>query len=115
MRKARRSVSHTDVETPDGKYIGTGKGGEKSIVIPKQVRDMFDIGPGDTMLVLADVKQGIALVGNDIFRDFADEILGAKMPLNRTRRRMSNRRIRKESMYGLVIGSRFRNSIRVLA
>ena len=42
---------------------------------------MFDIKPGDTMLVLADVKQGIALVGNDIFRDFADEILGAqKMP-----------------------------------
>ena len=42
--KARRSVmSHTDVETPDGKYIGTVKVGEKGqIVIPKQVRDMFD-------------------------------------------------------------------------
>ena len=75
-------MSHTDVETPDGKYSGTVKVGEKGqIVIPKQVRDMFDIKPGDTMLVLADVKQGIALVGNDIFRDFADEILGAqKMP-----------------------------------
>lgn len=40
----------------------TAKVGPKGqIVIPKDIRDMFDIEPGDTVLVLADSEQGIAL------------------------------------------------------
>lgn len=40
----------------------TAKVGPKGqIVIPKDVRDMFGIEPGDTVLVLADSEQGIAL------------------------------------------------------
>lgn len=51
----------------------TAKVGPKGqIVIPKDVRDMFGIEPGDTVLVLADSEQGVALKpvkGNeDMFR-----------------------------------------------
>ncbi len=51
----------------------TAKVGPKGqIVIPKDVRDMFGIVSGDTVLVLADSEQGIALKpvkGNeDMFR-----------------------------------------------
>ena len=49
-------------------------------MIPKGVRDLFDIHPGDTLLVLADVKQGIAIIKDDVlFRQF-DEILSKEEP-----------------------------------
>mgnify|MGYP002435044028 FL=1 len=45
------------------KYMGISKVGEKGqIVIPKEVRDIFGINPGDSLIVLADSKKGIALV-----------------------------------------------------
>ena len=50
------------MKQPKGKYAGIARVGEKGqIVIPKGVRDLFDIKPGDTLLVLADEKQGIAI------------------------------------------------------
>ena len=47
---------------PKGKHIfGTVKVGERGqIVIPKEAREIFDINPGDTLLVLGDEEQGIA-------------------------------------------------------
>ena len=64
---------------PDGKHIfGTVKVGERGqIVIPKEAREIFKIKPGDTLLVLGDEKQGIAIVKSDIFRDFALGVLHA--------------------------------------
>lgn len=45
-----------------GRYAGTVKVGEKGqIVIPKEARDLFGIQPGDTLILLADEKRGIAL------------------------------------------------------
>lgn len=47
---------------PEGKYLASVKLGPKGqIVVPKEVREMFGIRPGDTLLLLADVNRGIAL------------------------------------------------------
>jgi AbrB family looped-hinge helix DNA binding protein len=47
---------------PPGKYAWTVKIGEKGqFVIPKEARDVFDIHPGDTLIVLGDIKRGIAI------------------------------------------------------
>ena len=47
---------------PEGKYLTTVKIGPKGqIVIPKEVRDMFSLDAGGTLLLMADKNQGIAL------------------------------------------------------
>ena len=50
------------MKAPKGKYAWTVTVGEKGqIVIPKQAREIFDIKPGDTLIVLGDEKRGIAI------------------------------------------------------
>ena len=50
------------VKTPKGKYAWIATVGEKGqIVIPKQAREIFNIKPGDTILLLGDEKRGIAI------------------------------------------------------
>lgn len=64
-----------------GKYIGSVKVGAKGqIVIPKEVRDMFGINSGDTLMLLADAQKGIAIERMGVFNKIADAILngGAK-------------------------------------
>lgn len=64
---------------PTGKYAWTAKVGEKGqIVIPKEAREIFDIHPGDTLLLLGDEAQGIAIVKNDRFMNLAEAILKAQ-------------------------------------
>lgn len=47
---------------PAGKYLSPVKVGPKGqIVIPAEVREMFGIRPGDSLLLLADIRQGIAI------------------------------------------------------
>lgn len=60
-----------------GQHIfGTVKVGEKGqIVIPKEARQIFDIKAGDTLLVLGDEEQGIAIVKADIMKELAVKIL----------------------------------------
>ena len=59
------------------KYMGISKVGEKGqIVIPNDVRDIFGINPGDSLIVLADSKKGIALVKSDVIEDVTNNILG---------------------------------------
>lgn len=62
---------------PKNKYAGMVKVGEKGqIVIPKEARDMFDIKPGDTLLILGDKERGIAIPPKDSILSFADKIFG---------------------------------------
>ena len=47
---------------PPGKFMSVVKVGPKGqIVIPAEVREMFGIAPGSSLLLLADVAQGIAI------------------------------------------------------
>ncbi len=55
---------------PKGKYAWTVTVGEKGqIVIPKQAREIFGIKPGDSLLLLGDEKQGIAIPPSSIFEE----------------------------------------------
>lgn len=57
------------------KFMTSVKLGPKGqIVIPKEVRDMFDVKPGDSLLLLADSTRGIALQRHDYFDAIANEI-----------------------------------------
>ncbi|MBO5852024.1 MAG: AbrB/MazE/SpoVT family DNA-binding domain-containing protein [Clostridia bacterium] len=59
------------------KRIGVCKVGEKGqIVIPKEIRNMFNISPGDSVAVLADKKKGIAIVKADFIEDLTEKVLG---------------------------------------
>jgi len=58
------------------KYMGSVKVGPKGqIVIPKEVREMFNINTGDTLVLLADSEKGIAIERMSIFNAIADAIL----------------------------------------
>ena len=50
------------MEVPEGKHAWMVKIGEKGqFVIPKEARDLFGFQPGETVLVLADEKRGLAI------------------------------------------------------
>ena len=70
------------MKQPKGKYAGIARVGEKGqIVIPKGVRDLFDIKPGDTLLVLADEKQGIVITKDDVLFQQFNTILSGEEPI----------------------------------
>lgn len=67
-------------ELPD-KFACTVTIGEKGqFVIPKKMRDMFSIRPGDTIIVLADVERGIAIPPKAMFNDLANLVFESAKP-----------------------------------
>ncbi|URZ18578.1 AbrB/MazE/SpoVT family DNA-binding domain-containing protein [Clostridium felsineum] len=65
------------MKQPKDKYAWTVKIGEKGqFVIPKEARDIFGIKPGDTLIVLADKNNGIAIPPKEMFTKLADTIFG---------------------------------------
>ena len=65
------------MEKKKDKYIfGVCKVGEKGqIVIPKEARKVFNIASGDSLLLLGDIKKGLALVKTEVFAATLEETL----------------------------------------
>ncbi len=60
-------------------YAWTATVGEKGqIVIPKQAREVFNIKPGDTLVLLADTAKGIAIMPSSLVSDMAARIFADK-------------------------------------
>jgi AbrB family looped-hinge helix DNA binding protein len=53
-------------------------GAKGQIVIPKEMREMFGIMPGDNLMILADKKQGIAIPPKNMFTSLFAKIFGGK-------------------------------------
>ena len=65
------------MDRPEEKYAWTVTVGTKGqIVIPKEARDVFGINPGDHLLILADVKQGMAIPPKESFNEYFKKIFG---------------------------------------
>ena len=64
------------MQEKDGKYIfGVVKVGDKGqIVIPKEARKVYDIKPGDALLMLGDQK-GMALLKTEVFQSVIDQAM----------------------------------------
>ena len=72
---------HTELDEtglpPRGRFVfGTVTVGEKGqIVIPVKARRIFHIKPGDSLMVLGDINQGLALVSADFFLEIGRHVL----------------------------------------
>ncbi len=65
---------------PKGKHMfGIVTVGERGqIVIPKKARTLFDIKPGDSMMVLGDENgqfPGLAMIKNDVYMGIVEQLL----------------------------------------
>ena len=76
---------HTELDEtglpPRGRFVfGTVTVGEKGqIVIPVKARRIFHIKPGDSLMVLGDINQGLALVSADFFLEIAQQMKEGKL------------------------------------
>lgn len=71
---------------PGGKHVlgkgrsqrvfGTAKVGDRGqIVIPKEARELFNIRPGDTLLILGDSETGLIVSKPEVLNHLAAELL----------------------------------------
>ena len=59
----------------DGKYAWMVKIGEKGqFVIPKEARELFDLQPGNEILVLGDEKRGLAILPKEMQAEYIARI-----------------------------------------
>ncbi len=60
----------------ESRFIVSVKVGPKGqITVPVEARKMFDIKEGDTLMVMGDVKRGIALLKTDMFYRMMEEVV----------------------------------------
>ena len=58
------------------RVFGTAKVGDRGqIVIPKEAREMFNIQPGDTLLILGETDVGLIVSRPETLNDLADKLL----------------------------------------
>lgn len=69
------------MKPPKGKYAWAVKVGEKGqFVIPKEAREVFDIHPGDTLILLGDKKRGLAIPPGSSFDYFTKLVFDGQLP-----------------------------------
>ena len=57
------------------RVFGTAKVGDRGqIVIPKEARELFNIQPGDTLLILGEEETGLIVTRPEILNDLAAQI-----------------------------------------
>ena len=62
-------------KTNTRRVFGTAKVGDRGqIVIPKEARELFDIKPGDTLLILGEKETGLIISRPDVLSDIANQI-----------------------------------------
>lgn len=58
------------------RVFGTAKVGDRGqIVIPKEARELFQIKPGDTLLILGEENTGLVISRPEVLSDLANKIL----------------------------------------
>ena len=63
------------MDVQKGKYAWMVKIGEKGqFVIPKEARDLFDLQPGNEILVLGDENRGLAILPKEIQQEYIARI-----------------------------------------
>ena len=74
-------VNHNPDETgidipPKGKhFFGTATVGERGqIVIPKKAREIFQINPGDSVVIIGDEERGLALAPEKMIKQFLNMV-----------------------------------------
>ena len=61
------------------RVFGTAKVGDRGqIVIPKEARELFNIRPVDTLLILGEENKGLIVSRPELLRDLADQIFESK-------------------------------------
>ena len=74
-----KEIKMNQEKFPSGKYAWTATvGGKGQIVIPKQARELFEINPGDTLILLGDAELGIAIPPKSEFALLGERIFGGK-------------------------------------
>ena len=70
------SNKYNEMEEKEGKYLfGVVKVGDKGqIVIPKDARKIYDIKPGDGLMLLGD-QNGMALLKTEIFQNLVSKTM----------------------------------------
>ena len=67
------------MKRPKGKYAWSVTVGTKGqIVIPAEARALFDIRPGDSLLLLGDEKRGIAIPPKSTFSTLYAHVFGGE-------------------------------------
>lgn len=58
------------------RVFGTAKVGDRGqIVIPKEARELFQIKPGDTLLILGEENTGLVISRPEVLSDLANKLL----------------------------------------
>lgn len=62
------------------RVFGTAKVGDRGqIVIPKEARELFNIRPGDTLLIMGEENKGLLISRPELLSDLADQIFETDM------------------------------------